>query len=309
MNKSLIKKVFFVVFLILSLIFVNFDTSASNIDSYGVTPSNLNLLYLRKGSFVSNEFVVSRTNVLESEQFSIEIDAPLFRNWISIEPENVLTLNKDEKEKKFFMHISVPKDAKEQTYEGSISIKVLKTSLNGNRITVLPALNIKLNLQVGENIVRNLKVLAIQFVETKSNQPIKVKVKIRNEGNIDDSLDSLVLNLTKQSKEQTKLVSTSKPFIPAFMLKEVNYEFSSTNLENGFYLGTVEAIYQNKIIFTQSISFDLTNSEVLGSSVSAEIKEKINQKIIGILFIFTGFLLLSLTVFFAVKFFKKRSSY
>jgi hypothetical protein len=249
--KKLIKSSF--LFLIIFFFCSNSKVWAASI---GVSPGGFYNEYLKPGSSITQEFIISRGNPDSSIDATLEIEIEDgHSDWISVEPGLEVDLPAGTQRVPFSITLNVPNDANYGKYEGSI--RVLAENDSEGQVVIQPAIRLDINFIVTDKDIRLFEVHNSQIQNFNSGDSLILLLDYTNKGNVESSPNFVQIEIYNQKEEKIDVLKTENvPAIKPFERDQVEVVFENVELEIGTYIGEVlvknddEVLLEDRSIFT-----------------------------------------------------------
>jgi hypothetical protein len=256
MRIRLSKNVFLGALPVITFVLFQLFSSKAFAVSVGVSPSELRNDLFLPGTHYEQEFIVSRGFPTEDAKAIIDLDAPDVKDWIRFDPGTEFPLPKGEQRVAFKVIVDVPEDAELKNYTGSFRVKLGGLAPQGE-VTVVPAVRINMNVTVGNEEKELWEVRQVTIDPFAEDQPLKIRIKINNKGNIPAKPTKVVIEVTDLSGNY---IATLELYdfdeVPAFTMQDIEGLLKGHGLKKGDYFATVRVyngdneVYNDKVFFT-----------------------------------------------------------
>lgn len=235
--------------------------------AFGISPPFLNADHLVKGATYDQTIYLVQDQ--PSDDLQIRADLKIsdsVRPWVSIDKGFNFVIPKGTRQFPIVVEIKVPSNAPLGVYSGSMSF--VSVPRETGQVTIALSVQVAINLTVGDGIYRDFSISQIKALDIEEGWNPRVYVKVRNRGNVSESLDGATFELyDKFNSVRLAYIQKSDDFpeIPPFSDQEYTLEFPTDfHLGIGQYWGAV-ALYQNqKIISTEKSIFSVLKAGSIG---------------------------------------------
>ena len=159
--------------------------------------------------------------------------------------------------KQIFCEITVPGDAANGLYNGSIDVMSQPAEIsgsNGTQSSVGLNMPVLISINVTGDEIYNLSVESIDFEDKEINYPANIKIKFKNLGNV-EATPTVDITITKDDFLVDKITKTSRT--KPGQISSLELEWNTIGKVSGEYNAYFK-IYQNEnIIHEQNITFEL----------------------------------------------------
>lgn len=217
---------------------------------FGIAPSDFINDHLKPGMSYEQEFILSQGDPIEDITVSIEPDLGEMDSWFSFEPGKTFTIPKGQQRFPIKVKVTVPNDAALKEYEGVIRIKALNNESQQTGVSIVKGVVLETKIKTTNISVTRLVVEALSFLDMVPGDPLKLSMRIRNEGNVDAAPSKVVLDILdfKQEKIDT-LESNDIKTVAAGTTGETIVTFDHS-LEPGSYFA-IAKVYLNKTVLRE----------------------------------------------------------
>jgi hypothetical protein len=225
--------------------------------AFGVSPPWIENENLKPGtSFV---YVINLSSNELSDDMTVNAKvtgSPEVVKWLSIPDSGNLVMAKGQVQVPMNVDLNVPSNAPLGKYTGTISLSLSPKTPGGQSIAVLLGANISVKLDVINHDVTDYWVQSISANPVKEGQPIRLNVRVKNDGNTD--ITSVPVNVEVLDGNTQKLVAEGvadklmAPVLP-HTLDEVQMDVPVPHIEAGNYwvkasvMKNKKATYENKL--------------------------------------------------------------
>lgn len=294
--KRLYKFNYIYVFLLSVAPFFAFHSEAKANASIGISPPYIRSELLLPGSHFEQEMVISRSDPVENQKAVIELDVKDIGEWITFSPGTEVELPKGQNRVYVTAIVDVPQDAAFGIYTGSGVVKLISENNNG-QVSILPAINISIDLTVSDKEVFAIEISSIHISDFTEGDKLPLTITIKNNGNKEDTFDQVDLVITDlQSKEVARLSYNDEAAkIEPFKTSDLTVGIENS-LSKGEYFANAEIFYKNELIFSDKVVFRVNEMEIPSLSETGT-KEKEDISLIKISAIILGLLVISVVSF------------
>jgi len=276
------------VLLLLSAILV-FSVFQNNIAKagFGISPPSVVNKNLVPGSFYQQDIFLVQNNPTETLHATAKIDAGNINSWIRIENGNTFDIPKGTQQFPMKVSVSVPSDANLGHYDGTITLNTIPASASKDGVQVTLGAEIKISIDVTSIQVSDFSIQNFQIPDVAKASPIKLIIKIKNDGNIDNGPTKASLTFFDQyhSKQLGQQEENITEKAKSFQTKDISVDFTN-NFDVGQYWADVKIYNGEDVVVNSKIIFS-----VLAQTVLADQQEG---------FVFPNFAQIPVWVFIAV---------
>lgn len=298
-GKNIQKQLFSIAFTLLVIICpaIYHNPSIVKAESIGVSPSSLNNTKLLQGSSFTQRFIISRSSPDNKQFVDIQLEAQGFAEWLSIQNGDEILLPKAEKRVPIDIEVNVPSDAQIGNYSGIIRFN-LRNENEENEVKVVPGIRIDIKFAVSEKKIEDFEVRQVSIDNFSKNADFVLKIKGKNNGNIEKTLDSVSLEIESLTSDMTRSLETETEVVfEPFSLSTEEVNITDHGLDKGEYKTLIVIFADNKEVFKDDTIFKVFDSQILGETVSATSPEKKSSLwkvfiLIGIALLILSFILL-----------------
>ena len=242
---------------LLTIVLILFS-AVSTYAGFGVSPTDLSHEYLKPGSTFEKEFTLSRSDNLEEMDVHIE---PFFDNissWFTYSPSQNFKFKKGETTTTFKIIVKVPSDAKYQGYNGVFRVTATPSGGDIKGVAIAQGVRLDSGLVVTKANQKLLSITAIKALDSILNEPIKIEITVRNEGNVEASptVKVRVMNLNMEVLEEHEI--TNLEAIKPNETKTIIAQFK-TNVPTGEYFLDVTALLDGQELRKERVVFTIKN--------------------------------------------------
>ena len=243
--------------LLLTIVLILFS-AVSTYAGFGVSPTDLSHEYLKPGSTFEKEFTLSRSDNLEEMDVHIE---PYFDNissWFTYSPSQNFKFKKGETTTTFKIIVKVPSDAKYQSYNGVFRVTATPSGADIKGVAIAQGVRLDSGLVVTEANQKLLSITAIKALDSILNEPIKIEITGKNEGNVEVSptVRVRVMNLNMEVLEEHEI--TNLETIKPNETKTIIAQFK-TNVPTGEYFLEVIVLLDGQELRKERVVFTINN--------------------------------------------------
>ena len=245
----------FSLILILVTIYFRLSTACAGA-SFGVSPADLSLDYLSPGMTVEQDFLISRTDLNQEADISIEKDIQGANDWVQINPGIAFTIPQGKQTQILTVTISVPDDAEYKKYEGYLTLKIAPGGKTAG-VSIVEGVGIAVNLTVTKSAITNLLIRKMEIPAVTIGKPIRLLLTAENQGNQEvspEKVEIIVKDLT--GKELLRGQDSSFERVEPGGKKELAAEFDN-GLSPGEYYADVSIYFQGKPIKEDKLVFSV----------------------------------------------------
>ena len=229
---------------------------------FGVSPSKIVNDKVAIGSEFVQEINISRSNPDEDQEITASFDSPdEIKGWFSCEPEK-LVMKAGEQEAKLKIKIKIPANAEKKEYKGYVRVaaKPVKSNINikGTGVSVALGGRVDVDLKLTDKEIRNYEIKTIEVPNIGSGKPIKVIVKLQNNGNVYAGPTKVKLDVFDKFRSEKMLAQERKieNQIAPFSFGEVSAEFKHELLD-GSYWADVKLYDGEKMVKEDKMPFEI----------------------------------------------------
>jgi len=242
---------------LLTIVLILFS-AVSTYAGFGVSPTDLSHEYLKPGSTFEKEFTLSRSDNLEEMDVHIE---PYFDNissWFTYSPSQNFKFKKGETTTTFKIIVKVPSDAKYQSYNGVFRVTATPSGADIKGVAIAQGVRLDSGLVVTEANQKLLSITAIKALDSILNEPIKIEITGKNEGNVEVSptVRVRVMNLNMEVLEEHEISNLEA--IKPNETKTIIAQFK-TNVPTGEYFLEVIVLLDGQELRKERVVFTINN--------------------------------------------------
>ncbi|MEA1937217.1 MAG: hypothetical protein U9N04_03840 [Patescibacteria group bacterium] len=262
-------------------VFLVMLTFASNVQAggFGVSPPQIVADSLLKGSVYEKTITFVQSEPDEDLQANIVFDAPEIESWISIDRGMSFVIPEGEQHFSIKVKISVPEDTPMGKYRGFIRVSTTPAKIKeigeGSSVSINYGARIDLDLTVGNNVIEEFEILAINIKNIEPGWPLLASVKIQNTGNIPIKLDRATFELFDKYKAVRLGYGQTEEFefAPPYSIKETIMQFPiDLSLGLGEYSGMVKMYKDGKVVKELQTPFRVVEKGTLPYSFEGIVK-------------------------------------
>ena len=274
-------------------------------DAFGISPPQVINDRLYPGAHYEQKITLSRTDSDQAVLCKAEINAPGFEKWISIDPGATFTIPQGQRIQVMMVKIDVPKDAKPTRNRGSIKVTVAPAAQEGVINIVLGA-QIDVDLTVTSEKVSEFTVKQVRIPDIEIGWKTIVGIKLKNEGNIKNAPDKVVLSVYDSShKKLIKTVETKKiQKIEPFQTEEV-LTFFKVPLALGQYWGEANVYKNGQVIWVEKVIFTVRPKGSLPPQQSEPLFVNVDRNTVIIVSL-VGLIIAAVLIYAALRFLKTK---
>lgn len=284
-----------ILFLFVALALFSFQKDFA-LAGFGISPPSVINYDLVPGSTYNQDINLVQGTPDADLNVVVTVDAGELNNWIKIGNGNSFVITKGTLQYPMKVTINVPSDAKFGEYKGVINAKTSPAGIQKDGVSVNVGANIKVDLKVSSVKVSNFSIQNFQISDVMKGSPIKLAVKVKNDGNVENGPTKVSLTFFDQyhSKQlgQQEVFVTEKA--KAFETKDISVEFMNS-LEAGSYWADVKIYSEDKTVVDSKVVFAVTSGAVAVSKDEAKSNDLV-----------WVYALVSIVIILGVLFFKKR---
>lgn len=199
-------------------------------------------------------------------QVKLEVDSSA-KDWISFPQGNPVTIPKGVQQYPLAVEIAVPDDAPLGIYKGTIRVTTVPVKADeAGEVAIAIGGVVNLNLEVGDNVIYDLKVKSIKILNVKEGGNPRAAVTIVNDGNTAVAPDTGTFELFNKFGDIRLAYAESEGFqpVPAFHEKQETLEFPvEVYLAPGEYWGHVKIYKDRELIKELRTVFNVTEKTFL----------------------------------------------
>lgn len=228
----------------------------------GVSPGAIINDKVAAGTTFSQEIFISRSDpdinlsaeiTVESSTESIDVS-----DWIRFEPGRSFILPKGEKQFKFKIFVDVPVDTQPGKYEAIMRLAAAPEELEEGIVNIAQGVRFDLDISVTDEEIRTIEVRLAQVESFPQSEPLTVKLKILNDGNVEDAPSSVELNVYDLDNNLIETYSTTKvDSVKPYETQDIFVEFDHS-LDVGDYYSEIAVNYNEKDKFVETSYFTVT---------------------------------------------------
>ncbi|HQA87955.1 MAG TPA: SH3 domain-containing protein [Candidatus Dojkabacteria bacterium] len=240
-----------------TIVFILLNT-ISAYAGFGVSPTDLSHEYLKPGSTFEKEFTLSRSDNLEEMDIHIEPDFNNISSWFTYYPSQNFKFKRGETTTKFKITVKVPNDAKYQNYNGVFRVTATPSGADIKGVAIAQGVRLDSGLIVTEANQKLLSITAIKALDSILNEPIKIEITVRNDGNVEVSptVKVKVMNLNMEMLEEHEISNLEA--IKPNETKTIIAQFK-TNVPTGEYFLEVTALLDGQELRKERVVFTIKN--------------------------------------------------
>lgn len=245
--------------------------------SIGITPPYIQSQKLLPGSTYRQDLILSKTGSTNDVTVEIDTSESDIASWLSFEPSAKFDWGKDENQKKITAIVKVPQDAQLKEYNSAIRIKMGEKNAKG-QVVLVPGVRIDIKLTVVNVKISNLEVRSARIEDFKANEPLKLVLLVKNDGNSADKLKSVTLNITDLNSNVIQTIEAQDSNIPTvkeFSTEEIVILFPDHGIGEGQYFAELKTTNNQNISFETKISFNINQVPQATSSSQETEKNKL----------------------------------
>ena len=246
--------------IILFAIFFQLSTSSLQA-SFGISPAEITYEYLRPGTSIEKEFLLSRSTADYPARIEIEKHVEGANDWIKIEPGNEFEFSQGERTKSMKVIISPPEDVRYRSFTGYIIVKIHEGSQTTG-VAVVKGLGITVDLNTTWVDYVRLLVRELRIPDLFEKDPLMLIIKAQNQGNQSATLDRVEIKvLDTLENEEFTAVHEDFELVEPSITKELAINFEN-DLTSGEYQADIKVFYQDQIK-EDSLFFNVLEQEVV----------------------------------------------
>jgi hypothetical protein len=241
--------------------------------AFGISPPFLNADHLVKGATYAQTIYLVQDQPNDDLQIRADLKIPdSIRSWITIDQGFNFVIPKGTRQFPVVVEIKVPADAPLGAYSGNLSF--VSVPRETGQVTIALSVQVAINMTVGTGIYKKFTISQVKALDIEEGWNPRVYVKVRNDGNVSESLDGATFELYDKF-DSVRLAYIQKsgdfPEIPPFSAQEYTIEFPTDfHIGLGQYWGSV-TLYQNeKVISNEKSIFTVLKAGSI-SGVSARV--------------------------------------
>ncbi|MBS3903623.1 MAG: hypothetical protein KGZ30_04615 [Anaplasmataceae bacterium] len=210
--------------------------------AFGASPPFLNASHLVKGAKYEQIIYLVRDNAEEDLPIKVNLSLPdTIKSWITMEQGTEFIIPKGVRQFPVKILIQVPQNAGLGVYSGSMTFG--SQPKEAGQVTISLGIEIPINLTVGTDIYREVKVGLIKLLDIEEGWSPRVYVKLENGGNVLEKFDSATYELFDAFKDKRYAISQKRegfPEVAPFSTEEFTIDFPvDFHLGVGQYWGSV----------------------------------------------------------------------
>lgn len=245
-----------------ALVFMPVGVNAQGSTGIGVSPAMIENNALTRGSTFEQEFVFSRGTPEGSAEAVIEVEGDV-RDWVVFGNNNKVVMPNGQQRVTTVATVKVPANAEYKNYEGSATVKLVKRDDEG-QVRLEPAVKLGINISVTDQTVAKLMVRLSEISNFPKNFPLTLNLKIENQGNVADSPESILLNVSDINGNPVKTLETTDiKKVNPFKTETVAVKFENVGLNEGTYFAKLSVFDQNNNIHENDLSFEVTGEQAI----------------------------------------------
>lgn len=228
----------------------------------GVSPGAIINDKVAAGTTFTQDVYISRSDpdINLSAEITVEssTDSVDVSDWVRFEPGKSFTLPKGENQFKFKVLVDVPVDTEPGEYSAIMRLSAAPEELQEGIVNIAQGVRFDLMLTVTDEEIRTVKVRLAQVDSFPQSDPLKVKIKVQNEGNVEDAPNSLDLSVYDLDNNLIETYSTTSiDTVKPYETDDVYVEFDHS-LDVGDYYAEIAINYNEKDKFVETSYFTVT---------------------------------------------------
>ncbi|HLD03358.1 MAG TPA: hypothetical protein VJC17_01150 [Candidatus Dojkabacteria bacterium] len=242
---------------ILGIVLLNNVHAQTTSVSFGASPATISNQFLLPGSEFTQDIVLSRSQPDTETVAEFVVDAPEIESWLIFQPDKTVTMPKGEQRVKAKLMVKVPEDAKLGDYSGYVRVRLGEEDQTG-QVILTPAVRLDLIFTVTDQQFGDIKVLMSDIGDFEKNNPLKLYLTLKNDGNIKSGPEKVTLLVTDLLKNPVKeLEALLDAKVAPFSTEKVTVNFKDHNLELGQYFAKVKVYFNDQVIYEADLTFDV----------------------------------------------------
>ncbi len=275
-----------ILFLFATIMLLSFQKDFA-LAGFGISPPSVTNSNLVPGSFYEQDIYLVQSNPDVDLNAVVKVDAGEINSWIKIENGNNFVIPKGMQQFPMKVAVTVPKDAKLGDYKGSIAISTSPAGDQKAGVSIVLGANVSIDLKVTSIKVSNFSIQNFQILSASKGSPIKLLIKVKNDGNVENGPTKA--SLTFFDQYHSKQLGQKEVFITekakSFEMKDITVEFPN-DLNIGSYWADVKIYSDDKTIVDSKLVFDVGVGQASGLSLASTW-----PYILLIIIVLTGFVL------------------
>ncbi len=257
-----------------AILFFGLQTNLASA-AFGISPPFVNSDHLLPGSrYVQTVFLVQDHPDQDTRiKAELEINDRI-KSWITINNGDEIIIPKGVRQFPVNVEIRIPKSAELGLYKGSVTFVGVPDV--AGQVTVALGVKLLLNLTVGTGIYREYSIPLVRFLDIEEGWSPRVYVKFYNGGNVPESLEQAVYELSDQfGAVRLAFIQKNDGFeeIPPFTTQDLTIEFPiDLHLGVGQYWGSVNLYKEGKILAHQRAVFNVLEKGSLSNPFKLALK-------------------------------------
>lgn len=229
---------------------------------FGISPSDFTVDFLQPGSTYTKTYLISRSGDLSEMDIVVEPDMDVANDWLTFTPGKTFKFQKGARTMDFKVTVNVPQSAEYKAYPGTFTLRAIPSDADVRGVTIAQGLQLKGDIEVTEKEIKKLAVLNIKVEETVIGNPVIVKLKAENKGNVDTSptLKITVMDLLDKVLEEHDIANL--PVIKSGVTEEISGQFT-TALEKGEYYLKIEAFLDDELLREEKVVLNITEKKAV----------------------------------------------
>lgn len=240
----------------------------------GVSPALIEHSKLRPGNKIVQEIVISQSEPNDDLNVTIEPELGEANTWLSYDPGAEFTIPKGQKQFTLKMAIDPPSNAQLKQYNGVIRIKATPKSEVSGGISVVRGARLEVKFATTNEDYIELIVRALDIDDTTQADPIKLKIRTENKGNVaagptKATIDVLDLTQKPIASLTSDKITKVNPGETAELVATFDHQ-----LKPGEYFAKTTVYHQDQILRQERLVFRVSEAKAPPVKTSSTVKNK-----------------------------------
>ena len=243
---------------------------AFTLAGFGVSPPAINQENAVPGSQFNNIIYLVQGNPDRDVDVTVTVESRDMKDWITFENGTAFTIPQGVQQYPLTVQFNVPEDAELGVYTAFIRVATnpAKNAANDGEVAIALGGRIDTTITVGDNVVSEFEIAAINILDIQSGDPLQASVRINNTGNVPAAPYAASFELfDKFGNTRLAFINATEeqfPRVPSFSEESVTLSFPvDLVVAPGEYWGHVK-IYNEKgnILRDLNTVFNVTEGSV-----------------------------------------------
>jgi len=237
---------------------------------FGVSPPRIINDHLIPGAHFEQTIILTQAEPDRPLKIRVVMQAPDIEDWLTLEPGREFTIPEGIQQFPLKVSIDVPKDTAYERYEGEFIVEAL-TGGEG-QVSIITGAVVQLRLRVSGEEYADFKLRGIDVPNIEQGDPVKVKIKLENLGNVKIRPSKVFVRIFDQYQKKLleKGEAVNMGYVKPFEKGEVIAELPA-KLEIGEYWAEVDIYKQEQLLLKDKRYFKVVEKGQLGTFLGLKI--------------------------------------